>query len=374
MTDPMNVTHVVLSLEVGGLERNVVNQVREGQALGQRVSVVCLERAGELAPRIQALGGEVICLHKRPGIRLSLIGQLRRLFRQSRPDLVHTHQIPTLFYTGPATRCLGNMRVVHTEHGLPLFDNSIRTRWLGRVSAAFCDRFFCLTREMASAVIRFRVACRRKVQLIRNGIETSSFTEPGNPRALRSALGIPDDAKIIGTVGRLVEIKQYDLLIRSFARFKAKCQQSHLLMVGDGPLRPGLKRLAGELGLSECVHFAGYQSQVNEYLHAMDCFVLTSRSEGTPQAVLEASMARLPIVATNVGGVPEVINHNETGILIPSGDEDALLRELQRVTEDKELGVRLGDAAQLRVQSLYGIGRMAMEYHQQYIKLLSCRA
>jgi sugar transferase (PEP-CTERM/EpsH1 system associated) len=374
MPELLNVTHVVLSLDVGGLERNVVNQVREGQALGQRVSVVCLERPGVLAPRVEALGGEVVCLDKRPGLRLSLIGKLGRVFRRLRPDIVHTHQIPTLFYSGPAARCLGRARVVHTEHGLPAFESSVRARWLGRLSAACCSRFFCLTQEMARVVGRYWIAPRRKVRTIRNGIETARYGEPGgDPAALRRALGIPGGATVIGTVGRLAEIKRYDLLIRSFARLKRECPNAHLLLVGDGPQEPDLRQLVGGLGVGDCVHFAGYRTNVHEYLHAMDCFALTSSSEGTPQAVLEASVARLPVVASRVGGLPEVIDHGRTGVLFPPGDEDALTRELLGVIQDKERAGRLGEAASLRVQSLYGIGRMAREYHDHYVELLATR-
>jgi sugar transferase (PEP-CTERM/EpsH1 system associated) len=369
--DRLHVVHVVLSLDVGGLERNVVNQVREGHALGQRVSVVCLERPGVLAPRVEALGAEVACLDKRPGIRLALIERLRRVFRRWRPDVVHTHQIPTLFYTGPAARLLGSARVVHTEHGLPLFEGSVRTRWLGRLSAAFCDRFFCLTQEMAGAVKRYRVARHQKVLLIRNGIETDNYVNPGDPAALRAALGIPSSAPVIGTVGRLAEIKQYDVLLRSFARFKRECPDAHLLLVGDGPLGPSLRQKAEDLGVLASVHFAGYRTNINEYLHAMNCFALPSRSEGTPQAVLEASMARLPVVATRVGGLPEVIDDGRTGILVPSGDEAALTTEIARVIRDPDLATRLGSAARARVEALYGVARMAREYHRHYLELLS---
>jgi sugar transferase (PEP-CTERM/EpsH1 system associated) len=370
----LHVVHVVLSLDVGGLERNVVNQVREGHSLGQRVSVVCLERPGVLAPRVEELGGAVVSLDKRPGIRPGLFDRLRRALRRWRPDVVHTHQIPTLFYTGPAARALGRVRVVHTEHGLPLFRDSVRARCVGRLSAAFCDRFFCLTEEMARAVKRYRVARPRKVLLIRNGIEPENYTRPGDPAALRAALGIPEGAAVIGTVGRLAEIKQYDVLLRAFARVKRAAPDAHLVLVGDGPLGPSLRQLAETLGINGYAHFVGYQTNVSEYLHAMNCFVLPSRSEGTPQAVLEASVARVPVVATRVGGLPEVIDDGRTGILVPSGDEDALTREITRVIRDTELAARLGMAARARVQSMYGVARMAREYHRHYVELLSGKA
>src|SRR5271157_2593144 len=133
----MHVAHVVLSLDVGGLERNVINQVREGQALGQSASVICLEEPGMLAGKVEALGGQLFSLRKPPGIRLSVLRGLRAILRDLDPDIVHTHQIGTLIYAGPAVASLGRVRtrVVHTEHGREPYTNSPRRRWqIGRAS------------------------------------------------------------------------------------------------------------------------------------------------------------------------------------------------------------------------------------------------
>src|SRR5207237_10565286 len=116
-----------------------------------------------------------------------------------------------------------------------------------------------------------------KVRTIRNGIETAAYGESAaDRRAMRQELGIPGEATVIGTVGRLAEVKRYDLLIRSFARVKRECPSTRLLFAGDGPEAANLHRVAEESGVAECVHFAGYRTNVNEYLHAMDCFALTS--------------------------------------------------------------------------------------------------
>jgi glycosyltransferase involved in cell wall biosynthesis len=236
-----------------------------------------------------------------------------------------------------------------------------------------CDLFFCLTQEMANEVRQYSVVSDRKIRVIRNGIETARYREGGDSQALRRSLAIPPQAPVIGSVGRLVEIKRYDLLIRSFARLKPYCPDAYLLMVGDGPERPGLEELVAELGMSEWVRFAGYQTNVKEYLHTMNCFALTSRSEGTPQAALEASIAQLPVVASRVGGLPEVIEEGRTGVLFPPGDEEQLTRSLLEIVRNRDLARRLGEAAKVRVESLYGIGRMAKEYHDSYVEILTQR-
>lgn len=366
---PLRVTHVVLSLDVGGLERNVVNQVREGQALGQQVSVVCLERLGVLAPQVQDLGGHVVCLEKRPGIQLSLLRKMRAVLRGLAPDIVHTHQIPCLFYAGPVSRVVEKARVVHTEHGLPLVDSRPKTRWLGRWSALHCELFFCLTQEIALELKRKRIVPDRKLRVIRNGIDTACYRSPGNPLALRASLGIPPSSPVIGTVGRLAEIKQFDVLIRAFAEVRQGRPDAHLLFVGDGPQRLALEQLREQIGLGPFVHFAGYRTNVSEYLHVMSCFALTSRSEGTPQAVLEACVAGLPVVATRVGGLPEVIDDGRTGILLNPGDERALAHALLELLDNQQLARSMGDAGRQHVESVYGIRRMAREYHEYFLSL-----
>ena len=135
-TSRLRVAHVLLSLDVGGLERNVLNQVREGQALGQEVSVVCVTQPGVLASQVESLGGRLFWLHKRPGIKLATIVRMRNLFLALKPEIVHTHQIGTLFYAGPTVASLGRVqtKLVHTERGREPYPTSARRRWLGRLA------------------------------------------------------------------------------------------------------------------------------------------------------------------------------------------------------------------------------------------------
>src|SRR5262245_17297810 len=160
------------------------------------------------------MGAPIRSLEKKPGLRLRTMVSMYRALRELRPDVLHTHQIAPLFYTGPAARALG-IPVVHTEHGLPLVANRIRDRWLARLAGIHCDLFFCLTHEIAEHVRQYRIVPGRKIRTIRNGIDLTAYRVPGDPQRVRQSLGIPADARVIGTVGRLAEIKRYDLLIRS---------------------------------------------------------------------------------------------------------------------------------------------------------------
>jgi glycosyltransferase involved in cell wall biosynthesis len=368
----LRVAHVVVSMDVGGLERNVVNQVREADRLGQQVNVVCLERPGTLAERVEELGGRIHCMNKPPGLKLGLIARLRGELQCLRPDVVHTHQVVGLFYAATAARLAGVPLVVHTEHGKHYAGrrNNAILGWLG---GHHVSRFYCLSQDMADEAIAARVVPRRKIRVIDNGVDMTRFRDAGNPAALRAALGIPTNAPVIGTAGRLTEIKRQDMLIRSFARLKQRFPEARLVLVGDGPLRDELGRLAQELGVADAVHFAGYTTDPQYYHHMFDIFALTSRSEGVPQALIEAGVAGRPVIATRVGGIPEMIVDGESGLLIDPGDVDALTEGLCRLVSDPGLARRLGEAARVSVEARFDVARMADEYHHDYLELMASR-
>jgi glycosyltransferase involved in cell wall biosynthesis len=296
---------------------------------------------------------------------------MRSALRSLRPDVVHTHQIASLFYGGPVAQGLGvPLVVVHTEHGREKYQTRLRTRMLGRLAGQFAARFNCLSADMAKAILAHGIVPPGKVHVIGNGIDTGRFQGRGERHAIRGDLRIPEGSVVVGTVGRLTEVKRQDLLLRAFAQLRAGVPSAHLLLVGDGPLLGDLQKLAADLNINECVHFAGYQAQPERFYQAMDVFALTSRSEGIPQAVLEASAAGLPVIASRVGGVPEVIEDGYTGLLFESGDAAALAAGLQALAADSELARRLGDAGRRRVEARFHIRRMAEEYHRQFLDLL----
>jgi glycosyltransferase involved in cell wall biosynthesis len=369
MDRPLKVAHVVLSMNVGGLERIVLDLTREGMRLGQEVAIVCVETAGTLAATAESLGAPVVSAGKRPGLRWGLRRTLREIFKRLRPDVVHTHQVGALFYAGPAAQKAGVPAIIHTEHGKH-YAARFGTRVLGKIAARSARRFCCVSTDVADEVKRYRVAPERKLIVVPNGIDTARFLAPPDSE-LRRSLGIPEEAPVVGTIGRLSEVKRQDVLLRGFALVRRSVPDVHLLLVGDGPLRAELQRLASELGIGEVTHFAGYQSQPERFLALMSVFALTSRSEGMPLAVLEAWAAGVPVVASAVGGLPELIDQDRTGLLFPALDERALAAAMERLLLDRAAAVAMGDRGREWVQSQYTLERMAQRYRQHYVDLLS---
>jgi glycosyltransferase involved in cell wall biosynthesis len=297
-----------------------------------------------------------------------------KLFRRLKPDVVHTHQLATLLYGGAAARLLRVPVVIHTEHGRERYCTRFQTRVLGRIAGSFCDIFYCLTADMANEVKAAAVVTGRKVRVIQNGIDMSAFTEPVfDGDVVRRSLGVPAEAPLVGTVGRLTEVKRQDVLIRAFAAARQKYPAARLVLVGDGPLLADLRALAAELGVADAVHFAGYQQHSGPWLKAMDVFALTSRSEGMPQAVIEASVMGLPVVASHVGGLPEVIEDGVTGILFQAGDDAAVAAALVDLIADPQRRAKMGAAARARVEARFDVRRMAGEYHRDCLEVLRRR-
>jgi glycosyltransferase involved in cell wall biosynthesis len=372
-THKLSIAHVVLSLDVGGLERVVLHLAREGMAAGRDVSIICLEKPGAFASHASAAGMKLIILGKRPGLTPGLVTDIRAVLREIRPDVVHTHQIGALLYTGPAARREHIPVVLHTEHINHVARCGSRMRkartlllwWAaGRYAAKFC----CVSQDIADTA---RLVVRpSKLCVVENGIPTSDGDSGDYRQQTRALLGIPSGAPVIGLVARLNEIKRQDLLLRAFVRVRARYPAAHLLLVGDGPTRSLLEELVSELGIASSVHFAGYQAEPHRYLQAMDVFVLPSRLEGMPLAILEAWAARLPVIASRVGGVPKLVTDGVTGLLFDSGDQPALEAALLRVFGDAELGRRLGLAGRNRVEADFDTRRMAAEYHRHYMEIL----
>jgi glycosyltransferase involved in cell wall biosynthesis len=367
---PLSVVHVVLSLDCGGLERVVLSLVKAGMRAGQSVSIICLERPGHLADQAREQGATVMCIYKESGIRPSTFGRLRRWLIEVSPDVVHTHQLGALFYTGIAARTAGVPLLVHTEHGKHY--QSRKARILGRIAAASANKFFCVSNDIARDAVERKVVSKSKVAVVPNGVDTDHFRTQGESSELRERLNIPVGAPVVGTVGRLAEVKQQHVLIKAFARLKALHPAAHLVLVGDGPLRPELEQLAGEVNVRDCTHFVGFQPDAAPYLQLLDVFVLCSRSEGMPLAVLEAWAAGVVVVATAVGGLPELIDDGETGILY-TGDDAVLARRMEAVLCDCEWSQRMTSAARARVIREFSANAMAQNYANHYLRLLERR-
>lgn len=359
-----HIAHIVYSLQIGGLEELVLNLVRKMDRRRFRLSVVVLRDDGPLSLEMEKIGVTVHRLHGREGFSFPLIRRLAALLREHNIDAVHTHDLGPFIYGGLASIINFNRNVFHTEHSY-LAQNSRRLMMFERLLGYYCRVIIADSRDVAQMLIERQKIPGRKVRTILNGIDLDRFNHL-DTAAIRRELGIRRDAFVIGTVGRMVPVKNQALLLKAFARFAAT-RTADLVMVGDGSERPGLEALAEQLGIGSRVHFTGARRDVPALLASLDLFVLPSLSEGLSLTLLEAMAALRPVIATEVGGNPEVIHHEKNGLLVPSNDVEQLSEALCRMNgPNPAWRDTLASCGRKTVEEKFSLDSMVHAYVQLY--------
>jgi glycosyltransferase involved in cell wall biosynthesis len=306
--------------------------------------------------------------------------RLAWLIRRERPQILHTHTAKAGTVGRLAARLAGRARppiVVHTFHGHVLrgYFGPMRSRifrWLERWLARDTTGLIAVSPQVRDDLVAFGIAPREKFVVIRLGIELAQRVADQDGRAeTRRYLGIPPDRFTVGWIGRMTAIKNTEDVLSAFRALRASGVEATLCMVGDGPDRAELERRAHDLGIIRDTVFLGYQQDVAPYYAAFDALVLASSNEGTPVSAIEALAARTPVVATSVGGVPDVVRDGEDGFLVETGDTGALAERLARLASDPQLREQMGAAARARVLPRYEVTRLVDDVDRLYRTLLS---
>lgn len=348
----MRILHVVESLEIGGLEHVVVALASAQRRRGHEVRVVCLWRRGVLADAAESAGVPVTCCDKRPGFDLRAWRAMRSTLRSVAPDVLHTHNPMAHYYAVAASLGLGVRTVLNTRHGMGSGDLGARREKLFRLALLATDHAVSVCDAARQRFVVHGVMPAAKAVVVRNGIDLGRFAmrsaEAGS--ALRASLGLPADAVVFGTVGRLNEAKQQHRLLGALRSLTDAGHRVALVIAGDGERRQFLEAETDLLGLRAQVRLLGARNDVPELLAGMDVFVLPSRTEGYSLALVEASAAGLPIIATSVGGNAEIVQQGTTGLIVPPADDDALALAMAVLADDPAQRERLG--AQARAWAL----------------------
>jgi glycosyltransferase involved in cell wall biosynthesis len=318
----------------------------------------------------------------RPVADFKALRQLIGVVRRFRPHIVHTHTAKAGMLGRTAAVLAGSPRpvLVHTYHGHVLegFFGRVETRIYREVErglARVTDRLVGVSQATVDDLVRLRVAEPSRFKVIPLGLDLERFRRPTNAgAAFRRDVGVRNGELLLTSVGRLVPTKRVDVLLRAVARLRATDTPVRLAVVGDGECRADLERLAAELSLQDSVAFVGYRQDVAPVAAAADIAALSSDSEGTPVALIEAAAAGRPAVATAVGGVADIVLHESTGLLVPARDDAALAAGLRRLVVDPELRGRMGAAAREHVLPRYSSTRLVRDIETLYEELLGTRA
>jgi sugar transferase (PEP-CTERM/EpsH1 system associated) len=376
MGDPRPlIVHVVHQFGVGGLENGVVSLVNRMPARRWRHAVVALtDVSPDFAQRIVRTDVQCVALGKRPGHLVRDYPRLVRLFRQLRPAIVHTRNLAALEAVVPAWAAGVPVRI-HGEHGWDIQDldgRSHRYRFARRLYRPLVTGYVALSQHLERYLERYVGVPSDRIAQIYNGVDTERFFPPSGQRP--AIPGCPfDDANLwlVGTVGRLEAVKDPLNLARAFVRAcelaPAAARRMRLVVVGDGALREEFAAVLARAGIPEqVVWFAGERADVPDIMRGLDCFVLPSLAEGISNTILEAMATGLPVVATRVGGNPELIESGMTGTLVASGNPDALAQAMLGYFGDRVLGRRHAKAALRVVVSRFSLTRMVSDYSRMY--------
>jgi sugar transferase (PEP-CTERM/EpsH1 system associated) len=331
-----------------------------------RHTVVTMSALGPLADRLPK---EVAChcVGKRPGIDIGAIVRLAALLRRLRPSVVHSRNWGA-FDGVLAARVAGVRSVVHGEHGREAADpegRDPRRNRLRRIFAPLVSRFVTVSFDLRQWLLTTVRLPDAKLVTIHNGVDVGRFVA-GDRGPGRRALRLPAHAVVVGAVGRLDPVKDHAGLLQAFSILRTDQPSAELVIVGDGPGRADLDRQIHELGLTGHVHLLGMRQDIPLLLRGFDVFALPSLAEGISNTVLEAMASGLPVVATRVGGNPELVEHGATGALVPPANPLVLAAALRCYVEDGTLRESHGAAARRRVIEHFTLERMAQAYRHLY--------
>lgn len=375
--EPSLVAHILHRFDTGGLENGVVNLINHLPPQSFRHVVIALTEVTDFRSRLQRSDVECIALHKPPGQGAKIYPQVWRLLRRLRPAIVHTRNLAALEMQ-PAAWVAGVRVRIHGEHGRDVEDldgTSVRHQRIRRLYAPFVHRYVALSQDLAGYLKgRVGIAPGRIAQIY-NGVDADRFS----PRAADDAApeGWPFMANqfVVGTVGRMQTVKHQTLLARAFVRALALAPdlrgRLRLALVGDGPLRAACNQVLHDAGAADLAWLPGERSDVPVVMRHLSAFVLPSLGEGISNTILEAMASGLPVLATAVGGNPELVTEGVTGHIVPSDDVEALAAALVALARDPAHAVALGAAGRADVEQRFSLRAMVHAYHRLYSQQLA---
>ena len=300
--------------------------------------------------------------------------QLGGCLKRRRPDLLHTHMAKAGALARLASLRSGHRpKVVHTFHGHVLdgyFSDPVQRTFvqLERFLARRTDALIAVSDETRDQLLSLGIGDERRWHVIPLGFDLSTLLAVDGPSGeLRASIGLGTDEPLVGVMGRLAPIKEHKVLIDAIGRLPGV----HLVILGDGELRSDLQAHVRSAGLSERIHFVGWRLDIASVISDIDVMALTSRNEGTPVSLIEASAAARPVVSTDVGGVRSVVVDGITGILVPSGNEAAVADALARLLGSPDMRRRMGEAGRKHVKDRFAKDRLVADIKELYSSLLA---
>ncbi len=378
-TKPPLIAHVIYRIDVGGLENGVVNLINRIPPECYRHVIISLTDATDFKNRIKNRDVEIYCLHKKPGQDLAYHWRLWRLLRKLKPNITHTRNLAAL-ETVVVAMLAGVRRRVHSEHGWGMADlhgANRKYRLLRRTMSKLVHRYIGLSKHIESYLHKDVGIPLSKLTQLYNGVDAVRFTPKSSHASNYDLLPpgfVSEDSIVIGTVGRMEPVKDQLTLVDAFIRLLDLCANERanlrLIIIGDGDLKSQAQEKLNNTGVETQAWLPGSRDRIPELMQAMDIFVLPSRNEGISNTILEAMATGLPVVATHVGGNPELVVENETGVLVPAVNSTALADALREYVLNPSRRLAHSQAGRARIVERFMLEHMVEKYLSVYDSLL----
>jgi glycosyltransferase involved in cell wall biosynthesis len=349
----MRIVHVVDTMDIGGAEVIVATLCRLHRQQGHDASVVCLFRIGVLGEQLRAEGFVVECVG--PASTPKLTWRLTRRFRDIKPHVIHCHNAMATIAAAHAGKAM-HAKVVSTRHGLVAPPHNLRCEIKFCVAGMVCNWVVGVCDATTSNLHRLPLARHSHIRRVYNGARSGPACAEQQPNIEFTLV----------SVGRLVQLKDFETLLKAFAVARTVLNGLELIIVGDGPLASALKQLSNDLGIASQVRFVGEASNVWPHLQRASLFVMSSRNEGLPMSLLEAMSVGLPSVVTDVGGMAEAVKLTRAGLIVPVANEHAFAEAIIQLAKTPHVLYTMGKAASSGYREHFTSERMAAEYLTLY--------
>ena len=367
MADLKKIAFIITDCDFGGAEQ-MLFEICSGLKNDFQLQVWVLKRKGYFARKIEEAGVPVKCYdlgtQMGPGYFLKFLLALLK-FRADlkifQPDVLQG----ILFQANLAAKITGKFAGTPVVFcSLHTFETGVLKIWIEKLTHGLAQKYLVVSDVLKKYLAEYFSLPEQKIMVIKNGIRLAA-AKP-DEKSLRTELGLPPSGAVIGAIGRLHREKGMDVLIRSFSHLAGEFPDFKLVIIGDGPEKENLRELVSRNNLSERVIFAGFLPEPEKYLPPFEAFVLPSRIEAMPIVLMQAMAAGKAIVASNVGGVCELIDDSQTGFLVPVEDELLMARAISRILRDPALSKRLGAAAREKAERRFSRAEMIDSYRRLY--------
>ncbi len=369
----VHICHLLWSFRTGGLENGVVNLINQLDTNEFRHSIICLtDYDPAFFARIKRADVQIFCLNKNPGHDLGSFKRCYQLLRQLKPDICHSRNLAAMEYQLVAWLARVPHRV-HGEHGWDLTDIAGQNRkyvLLKRLFKTVIQQYICLSKEGQRYLQHTVGVPAKRLSVICNGVDTERFSPAARAQSSLPGLLANSDRVIFGTVGRIADVKNQQLLVTAYI---AQCQQNPdfrnntaLVLIGDGQQRSMFQQQLTEAGLTEQCWLPGDRSDIAQLLPGLSVFVLPSLAEGISNTILEAMACGVPVIASDVGGNPELVQSGHTGWLFQSGDQTQLMQLLQQCQQTAPELAQIGLNARAAALQQFSLNSMVAAYRRQY--------